>query len=156
VAPKASYSEQAARRAKSEIVKLTETGAITPNEAQAYRAHVTKRTQRYDQEACNVLTLAASPTCIEQGPAVANDVRWGSRAGRGRLGVRGSATSTSRATFASISLRQAEPVRAPSILVGLSQLRHDHFFAEPQLFKLAFAFRQDGRVGTHVTRDDRP
>ena len=45
VALKASYNERAARRAKAEIVTLTETGAITPNAARAYRANVTKRTQ---------------------------------------------------------------------------------------------------------------
>jgi hypothetical protein len=35
----------AARRAKAEIVKLTEAGSIAPNSARAYRAHITKRTE---------------------------------------------------------------------------------------------------------------
>jgi hypothetical protein len=37
-----------ARRAKSEIVKLTEAGTITMKSAAAYRAHITKRTQQPD------------------------------------------------------------------------------------------------------------
>jgi hypothetical protein len=43
VAPK--EGEQAARRARSEIVKLMDAGTITPYAARAYRAHVTKRTR---------------------------------------------------------------------------------------------------------------
>jgi hypothetical protein len=42
---KPSYIAQAARRAKAEIVKLTEAGTITMKSAAAYRAHITKRTQ---------------------------------------------------------------------------------------------------------------
>src|SRR5215207_3285609 len=45
VALKPSYTEQAARRSKSEIATLTEAGTITPNAARAYRAHITKRTE---------------------------------------------------------------------------------------------------------------
>jgi hypothetical protein len=45
VALKPAYSEQSAKRAKSEIVKLTEAGTITPYAARAYRAHITKRTK---------------------------------------------------------------------------------------------------------------
>ena len=41
---KPAYNPQAARRAKSEIVKLTEAGTITMKSAAAYRAHITKRT----------------------------------------------------------------------------------------------------------------
>jgi hypothetical protein len=42
---KPSYSAQAARRAKSEIAKLTDAGTITIKSAAAYRAHITKRTE---------------------------------------------------------------------------------------------------------------
>ena len=41
---KPTYSAQAARRAKTEIVNLTEAGTITMKSAAAYRAHITKRT----------------------------------------------------------------------------------------------------------------
>ena len=44
VALKPSYSEQAAKRAKAEIAKLSEAGTIKPYAARAYRAHITKRT----------------------------------------------------------------------------------------------------------------
>ncbi len=43
VALKPSYTVQAAKRAKSEIAKLTEAGTI-PMRSAAYRAHITKRT----------------------------------------------------------------------------------------------------------------
>jgi len=42
---KPSYSARAAQQAKTEIVKLTEAGALTIKSAAAYRAHITKRTQ---------------------------------------------------------------------------------------------------------------
>jgi hypothetical protein len=42
---KEAYSEQAAKRAKSEIVKLMEAGTISANSARAYRAHIAKRTR---------------------------------------------------------------------------------------------------------------
>ena len=41
---KPSYSVQAAKRAKSEIVRLTEAGTISANSARAYRAHITRHT----------------------------------------------------------------------------------------------------------------
>ncbi len=42
---KPSYTAQAAKRAKTEIVKLTEAGGTLPIKvAAAYRAHITKRT----------------------------------------------------------------------------------------------------------------
>ncbi len=44
VALKPSYTTQAARRAKADILKLTEVGTIAPRSAMAYRAHITKRT----------------------------------------------------------------------------------------------------------------
>jgi len=44
VALKASYSAQAGKRAKAEIVRLIEAGTIGPTSARPYRAHITKRT----------------------------------------------------------------------------------------------------------------
>jgi hypothetical protein len=41
---KPAYTPQAARRAKTEILKLTEIGTITVKSSAAYRAHITKRT----------------------------------------------------------------------------------------------------------------
>ena len=44
VSLRSAYNPQVARRAKSEVVKLTEAGTITMKSAAAYRAHITKRT----------------------------------------------------------------------------------------------------------------
>jgi hypothetical protein len=44
VALKPVYTAQAAKRAKTEILKLTDAGTITMKSAAAYRAHITKRT----------------------------------------------------------------------------------------------------------------
>jgi hypothetical protein len=44
VSLKPAYNPQAARRPKSDIVKLTEAGTITMKSAAAYRAHIMKRT----------------------------------------------------------------------------------------------------------------
>jgi hypothetical protein len=41
---KPEYTAQAAKRAKTEIVKLTEAGTLPIKVAAAYRAHITKRT----------------------------------------------------------------------------------------------------------------
>ncbi len=44
IALKPAYTSQAAKRAKTEIIKLTAAGALQPKSAVAYRAHITKRT----------------------------------------------------------------------------------------------------------------